>query len=259
MVTRDRCHVLPRLSTPVAVPSGAGHEPAPADSTATVPASSDLPPVASSEAPSSAATLAQTAEQEVKDCSTEDGAKWIAMKARYRPPDNDLPGIVQGGDYGPIEAIEAFYVLASGTTRHGDFGIQHHREAKSDVSRIVITGTREPVIVELSEKRIRIGRRSFRDPKTISLFRTLGRLLADLGSECTQQGVRGIRIRNRSYRHTTNIEFSFGPVVVTLESDSNGPVNPVRIYVLDIVEPKDTFEWAPPLGSDPTPVKSPSW
>ena len=188
----------------------------------------------------------QSVESAVGICSTEEGAQWIASKSRYSPPGNVYPAIVQSDEYGPIEAIQTLYVQtqASGAAKFGEFEIADHREVRFDASKIMITGLRGPVNVDLSERQIRIGRRSFADPKTVSLFQTLGRLLADLGSQCKHQGIRGSRLRTRAYEDSIGIEFNYGPVVVRLEALSNGPVNPERLYVLDVVESKDSVLWA---------------
>ena len=104
-------------------------------------------------------------------------------------------------------------------------------------------GSRKPAEIELSETRIRIGQRPFGDAKTILLFQTLQRLLVDLGSQCTQRGVRGRHLGTRAYRDDVRVEFSYGPVVVMLEGASNGPASPERLYVLDVIETKNSL-WA---------------
>jgi len=188
----------------------------------------------------------QPVDSGVRVCSTEEGAQWIAAKGRYSPPGNVYPAIVQGDEYGPIEAIQTVYAQAqaSGAAKFGELEITGDQEVRSDASKIVITGLKGPVSVDLSERQIRIGRRSFADSKTISLFQTLGRLLADLGSQCKHQGIRGSHLRTRAYKDSIGIEFSYGPVVVRLEALSNGPANSERLYLLDVVKSKDSSLWA---------------
>lgn len=180
---------------------------------------------------------------EARDCSSEDATRWLGSKAGYRPAGEGYPQIIQGQDYASVEAIRTLYVEASGTAKLGEFGFEDHREGKADASKIVITGARKTVDIELGS-RIRIGQRFFADKGTIFLFQTLGRLLTELGSQCRPQGVRGRRLGTRAYRDNIRIEFSYGPVVVSLESASNGPANPERLYVLDMIESKSSLLWA---------------
>jgi hypothetical protein len=196
------------------------------------------------------AALPETNQPGTRACSAERAAQWIAEKQRYARPDNEYQQIMQGSEYGPVEAIRTFYVqaLASETKALGadvpwDIEFAAQREVRSDASRIVIAGTRGSVNVDLSEKKIGIGRRAFTDPKAISVFRTLGRLLADLGSHCKHQGIRASRYGTRAYREFIRIEVNYGPVVVQLEALSNGPANPERVYLLDLVAPKDSYFW----------------
>lgn len=234
----------PKTSAAVALQSrGSAGYLAVLEDTAAIPSASRIAPVSPSQAKSGADAPPTSALKDPKFCSAEDGAKWIAIKARYSPPGNVYPQIIQGDEYGTIEAIQTLYAQASGTTMFGTMGIQGHQEGKSDASKIMLTGSGEPVTVDVSEKSTRIGRRAFPDPRTASLFRTLGRLLADLGAECTHQGVRGSRLRSRAYKDNIRVEFSYGPVIVTLDALSNGPANPERLYVLDIMEPKDSLLW----------------
>ena len=106
-----------------------------------------------------------------RDCSSEDATKLLTSKAGYRPAGERYPQIIQGQDYAPVEAVRALYIEASGTTKLGEFGFEDHREGKVEASKIVITGARKVVDVELGS-RIRIGQRAFSDAGTILLFRT---------------------------------------------------------------------------------------
>ena len=185
------------------------------------------------------------ADPEMTVCLTEDGAEWASVKARYSDPGNVHPQIIQGNDYEPIQAIQLFYEQISGTSKPGAFGTDDHRDFDSDGSKITIVGSGR-VTVDVSEKAVTIGSRSFRDPSTSTLFRTLGRLLRDVGLQCKRDGVRGMRLGTRSYRDSTRIQFAYGPIVVTLESASNGRGDPERLYVLDIIEAEDSLLWAGP-------------
>jgi hypothetical protein len=180
---------------------------------------------------------------EPKVCTNDDARKWIAVQDRYNASIEDLPSANKADEYKPIEAIQAFYAQVSGSSKHGSFGVQDHFRVETDASKIVIMGGHAPVIVQLSEKQIKVGRRTFYDRITIALFRSLGQLLTDLGKECKQQGVRGIRLRTRGYKDTARVEFSYGAVVVTLRGFSNNPDSPLHSYGLDIVEPKHSLTW----------------
>lgn len=178
-------------------------------------------------------------------CSTAEGARWVAEKDHYSPPDNVYPAILQGNDLGPIEAIQTLYAQAqaSGAAKFGELEVEEHGQVKSGVSEIRVTGQRGPVKVALSDEGIRIGHRLFSDPKTTSLFQVLRRLLDDLGSHCKYQGLRGSRLRTRGYKDFVRIELNYGAIVVHLEAASNGPANPERLYVLDVLESKNSFLW----------------
>lgn len=177
------------------------------------------------------------------DCKTRDGTTWLGAKAQYRATDVGYPQIIQGQEYAPIEAIQALYAAVSGTSKLGDFGFEDPRELRVDGAKIVVTGSKESVEIELG-KRVRVGQRVFADPRTKVLFQTLGRLLTELGSQCKAHGVRGRHMGTRAYRDAVRFEFSFGPVVVSLESAANGPRNRERLYVLDVVEVGQSALWA---------------
>jgi hypothetical protein len=225
--------------------------PAASDDAAAMPLAPTSASVLPRDSGSETATPPETIGSGVRACTTEEGAKWIAAKGRHRLPGNAYPAIVQGDEYGPIEAIHTFYAQASGTTSVGQFEIEGQREVSTDASRIMITGPRGPVNVDLSEKQIRIGVRSFVDPKAISVFQALQRVLADLGAQCEYQGIRGSRLRTRAYKDVIRIEFGYGPVVVQLEAASNGRANPERLYALDVAESEDSFLWRSTQNPDP--------
>jgi len=180
---------------------------------------------------------------EPRDCSSDDATKWLGAKATYRPAGEGSPQIIQGQDYAPIEAVQALYIEASGTRKLGEFGFEDQYEGKAEASRIVVTGFKKSADIELGSG-VKIGQRVFSDDATTLLFRTLRRLLADLSSRCTQRGVRGRRLGTRAYRDNVRVEFSYGSVVVSLESASNGPADPERLYVLDLVESRSSALWA---------------
>lgn len=239
----DADRAAPVLSGAVAPGGSAGDQVAPSDTVGnpSFPNGSSIEPPA---LPSRFPTPPATAEERPKTCSTEDGAKWIASKARYSLPDNPYPAVVQGDDYESIDAIIVLFVQVSGASKHGQFGIQDHRDSNAEATKITISGPPEAVKIELSETQIRMGRRTFRHPSTIFLFRTLGQVLLDVGYECTHLGVRGLRVRTRAYKDSVQIEFNYGPIVVSLSTLSNGPANPERLYVLDIIKVTESLMWA---------------
>ena len=237
-----------KRSASAAAGAGSGEPLALGKESEAVPSASSNEPSVTPDSASDGVPLSPIAAPKAKDCSTEDATKLLAARASYRPRGEVIPQIIQGGEYAPIEAIRALYVAASGTTKLGEFGFEDHHDATAESSRILIAGSRKPAEVELSESRIKIGPRSFGDPRTILLFQTLERLLVDLGAQCTQQGVRGRHLGTRAYRDDVRVEFSYGPVVVMLEGASNGPTNPERLYVLDVVEAKDSL-WASDRGA----------
>lgn len=214
-------------------------------------ASTSTPQASPLREPAPAEALRST-EERIGDCSSEEeAARWARQKGRYSPPGNVYPAIIQGEEYGPIEAIQAFYaqVREASAPRFGEFHVEVNAELSSGGTGITVSGQRGPVTIELSPSRVRIGHRSFSDSKTISLFQTLGRILSDLGAQCRYRGIRGSRLRTRGYKDFVRIEFSYGSVVVHLEAASSGPGDAERLYVLDLQQAKDSLLWAHEEGA----------
>ena len=179
------------------------------------------------------------------DCTAEDGAGWLNRRNSYRPSDEPYPQLIQGQEYEVTDAIATLYSEASPTRKFGEFGVDDQYDCQADASTIVIHGPKKTVSVELSDHQVRIGRRSFGSEATVTLFRAFARLLIDLGSQCRLSGARGRRLRTRAYREKVVFEFDYGPVVVTLASASNGPTDPERLYVLDLIPVERADLWRP--------------
>jgi hypothetical protein len=77
------------------------------------------------------------------------------------------------------------------------------------------------------------------------LFATLKRILTDLSKTGMCAGVRFDQFATRAYAKRTILEFDFGTTIVVLDSFSNGPSDGERLYVLDIVDRKESFFWRP--------------
>lgn len=84
---------------------------------------------------------------------------------------------------------------------------------------------------------------SFSSDKTVALFSTLRRLLADLSQAHACAVVRFDQFTTRAYKRRSILEFDLGPTVVVVDAFSNGRDNEERLYILDAVERKDSFFW----------------
>ena len=158
----------------------------------------------------------------------------------YRPYSHPYPQIIQADDYPSIEAIEALVrdlkgigsdIVSCATTDAITFA------AKSGRKLVVLTPSGAPVV---------LSTRRFESDKTIALFTTLARLLYDLPHAHACTPVLVDQFGTRAYRRRSIVEFDIGSHILALDALSNGPHDGERLYVLDVVERKEsTLFWRP--------------
>ena len=71
-----------------------------------------------------------------------------------------------------------------------------------------------------------------------NLFQLLSTLTAQFGNP---RQVRFAQFQSRIYKTRTFIEFDFGPKILAIESDANGPGSPQRCYILDVIDRKNSM------------------
>jgi hypothetical protein len=94
-----------------------------------------------------------------------------------------------------------------------------------------------------TENTVLLNRARYSDISVAVLFRTLNRALSNFSKKTPIESVKYIQFPTISYKKRTIIEFKIENQVVVLTSDSNGPRNKDRLYVYEIVKPKDSFFW----------------
>jgi hypothetical protein len=175
-------------------------------------------------------------------------AGWTARKAQYKPPGDAFPQVIQSKDFDALLSIEALYSAVRNISNDPknwqllDPSQPLHFSVTDQ--QVVISGSHNSVAIIPRDQSVSIGKRTFRNSATVTLFRAVHRLLFDLSSEFHPNGVLGSQLATRGYRRSTTIEFSFGPLVVELGADHNGPGNPERLYVLDLIRVKDSLNWS---------------
>lgn len=157
----------------------------------------------------------------------------------YRPYAHRYPQIIQAHDYPTIEAIEALFrslkMLGNGdiSCEPGTTGII--LKQRNDARLVALT---------VPEKGpVSIAERTYPARETLVLFTTLKRILTGLSKTSMCSGVRFDQFATRAYAKRTIVEFDCGATTVVLESLSNGPSDAERLYVLDVVDRRESFFW----------------
>ncbi len=157
----------------------------------------------------------------------------------YRPYPHQFPQVIQEFDYLTIVAVESLFAELTKLEK----GII---SCAVDSHSIVMKEEEVPreVAINLTQAgKVSIGKRSYGGPKTITLFATLRRILGDFSLKEKCAGVQFHQFRTRAYKRRTIIEFDFGSRVVVLDAFSNGPKDAERLYILDVIDRKDSFSW----------------
>ncbi|MGC2423972.1 MAG: hypothetical protein WA666_06420 [Nitrospirota bacterium] len=159
------------------------------------------------------------------------------VKVNCLPNAHGFPQIIQATDYATIEGIETLYDELK-KFREDKISCEAGRES------IIFKqgGTDSKVIVNIPlNGPVIIGHKSYSGQHEIKLFATLNSLLTDLSKKRECAGIKYDQFPTRAYKKRTIIEFDFSPQVVTLEAFSNGPKDEERLYILDLVDRKESF------------------
>jgi hypothetical protein len=179
-------------------------------------------------------------------------AAWLARAIEFKPPGDEFPQIIQSDQYRPILAIEFFFAgLRALSTNPKAWPLNDPPDPLSfrvEPQQVVFFSGARSLSVHPGSAQVSVAGRTFTDPSTVTLFRTLHALLLALTADFSPVGALGTQYASRAYRRFTRLGFSCGPLVVELEGAHNGPAESERLYVLDLVRADDSFLWQP-VGS----------
>ncbi len=172
-------------------------------------------------------------------------------RTKYSPyPQDGYPQIIQKNDYATICFIESLFRSLLKVAPDKEALDQFGRSVNCEVAPNALTfrSQRHPkkaVVIRRAENKMVLvsGARFTRQP-TIVLYSTLLRVLSDLSRRGACRGVRFVQYATRTYKKRTIIEFDFGAEIVVIDSLSNGPKNEERLYILDVVQRKDSMFWS---------------
>ncbi len=161
-------------------------------------------------------------------------------------PQDGFPQIIKSSDYTTIKFIESIYsAIAKLNKRSVDFSDTVDLLYKDD--NFTFDGrtdsTRKVVLRVVDASAVSLGEKRFTNRNIVSLCQTLSKVCRDQAAQSPCEGIRFAQFRTRAYKTRTVIEFKYKAKVVVLESDSNGPADEERLYVLDLVDPQDSFFW----------------
>ena len=158
----------------------------------------------------------------------------------YRPYPHPYPQIIQASDYPTIEAIEALF---RDLKKLGDDELSCETRATTIILKRR-NGANPGVVITVAENvPASFGQRRYLARETIALFTTLKRILTDLSRTTNCSSVRFDQFGTRAYKKRTIMEFDFGAAIVAVDSFSNGPHDGERLYILDIIDRKDSYFW----------------
>jgi hypothetical protein len=173
---------------------------------------------------------------------------WLGRIGEFKPDHDGFPQVVQADDYETIASVEALYstlkTLSRDPNKWPSQDPPDPLRLRIDERAIVVSGADRSVSIEVEDGQASFAARSFRNPATVTLFRTLHTLSLALAKEFPPVGVLGTQFATRAYTRLTRIHFSFGPLVVQLEAAHNGARQPERLYILDLTRTRDSFLWA---------------
>jgi hypothetical protein len=167
-------------------------------------------------------------------------------KETYAPdPGAGYPQILQSNDYPTIAFIEAWYKKLSAIAPAR--ALQATASAELNQATLVIrsqTETKTAVALRMEgTARVLLGDRPFEDPAIATLCSTLLKIFADLEKSEKCRQVSFIQFGTRTYRRRTLIAFDFGPRVLQIDCASNGPKDDERLYILDLIDRKESYFW----------------
>jgi hypothetical protein len=167
------------------------------------------------------------------------------MKDEYRPVHEGYPQIIQATDRATISAIEALYSSIKGLPK-GD--VECVTTGNSIILSVRGCAGCDIVVSVPANGPVRFSKRAYKRVRTLQLFGTLRKLLADLSVKTSCRGLQYERFLIRG-RCRTTIEFDFGPKVVQIDAfnplyTSDGPeIDTESLYVLDLLDRERSFFW----------------
>ena len=172
-----------------------------------------------------------------------------ADREKYTPyPGDGYPQIIQREDYPTILCIEALYerLEPMGGPSRGGFAAKLRCEASPELLtfRSVHNSKRELRVKVAGDEAVLFGAQRFTNPATVIFFKTLLRVVGDLAEKGKTFEVSITRFGARAYKKRTIIAFDFETRVVEVECNSNGPRDPERLYLLDLVDRSESFFWS---------------
>lgn len=172
-----------------------------------------------------------------------------ADREKYTPyPEDGFPQIIQRNDYPTIRCIETLFQALSplGTKTDGGFKATLLCEATSDA--LTFRSEQNPKknlsVRVAADEAVLFSGKKFTTPATVIFFKTMLRVVGDLAKpgEASKVGIR--QFGARTYKKRTVIGFDFQARVVEIECNSNGPRDPERLYILDIVDRGESYLWS---------------
>lgn len=161
-------------------------------------------------------------------------------KDKYRQYANGYPQIIQAQDYKTIQSIESLF---SGLSKLGEEGIDFDIRSNALIFKLKNNKAKSVVVETSDSKKVSINNVHYSRSNTRLLYATLIKVLSDLSAESKCEAVAFTQHPTKAYKKRTIIEFKYGAKVVDLDCFSNGPNNPERLYVLDLIDTKDSYFW----------------
>jgi hypothetical protein len=156
------------------------------------------------------------------------------------PKLNKYPRTIQASDYEAIKFIENLYTSLSKLDKD-----KVNCKIKKDL--ISFHSPIKPTkVINLQinkENSVFLNRTRYSDISIAVLYRTLYRALSEFSKKTPIESVKYTQFSTLSYKKRTVIEFKIGNQIVVLDSDSNGSGNKERLYIVDIIKPKNSFFW----------------
>jgi len=161
--------------------------------------------------------------------------------SQYKPYPNDrFPQIIQASDYETIKFIEVLY---SSLTKLDKDTMNCELQGNKIVFSASNKSSKIVTLQELQNNAVLLNNTKYSNKSIMILCSTLFRVLSDLTKESRIESVKYYQFQTSAYKKRTIIEFKLGNRVLVVESDSNGPKNDERLYILDIQDISDSFFW----------------
>ena len=172
-----------------------------------------------------------------------------ADREKYTPyPGDGYPQIIQRHDYPTIQCIEALYERLEplGPPSRGGLGATLLCEASPEV--LTFRSVQDPKkklrVKVAGDEAVMFGDKRFTNPATVIFFKTMLRVVRDLAQGREPFEVSITRFGARAYKKRTIIAFDFQTRIVEIICNSNGPRDPERLYILDLVGRDESFFWS---------------